>query len=1466
MNSMAFRRTITFFLVAGITAGQGVISTLVGTDWVFPLSSTPALSAPLGSIRGVAVDRDGNVFGSDCDNHLIFRVNSGGTLSIVAGNGVSGNGLSVDGPAAGARLNCPYNLFFDGTGDLWFLDGLIRKLTKDGRLVTVAGLGTNSEEGIPAVQASLSPTGFAIDAEGNIYVSEGFQSRVRKIGTDGLIRTIAGTGEFGFSGDGASALLAKLSFPSGIAVASNGTVYVCDLYNGRVRTIAADGTIRTFAAALPRPEAVFAEADGSVIIVDSVQGLRRVGLDGVISNLAGSSVGFSGDGGAAAEAALRSPTAVAIDVAGNLFIADSGNSRIRKVDVTGRITTLAGNGNWRRTPDISNPLTAWLLRPRDMAISPAGLVTFSDAYDVGTIRQLNPEGQLVRLAGSLMGSGDPDASLTTYLGFTPRIAFDKSGNIFVTVSGLTQQSSICAVKKLSPDGRVSFVAGRVRCGFSGDEGPATAATLGCPRGIAVSEVGELFISDTCNLRIRKVDRSGIIHTIAGNGTSGFAGDGGPAVNAMLRSPDSILVDFMGNIVFSDIDRVRSISPDGTIKTIAGGGKPGFVGDNGPATEASLQAAGLALDSAGNLYIADPLHSRIRVVSPAGVISTFAGSGVPNFTGDGGPPLSATFRSPYGVVVDALGKVYIADTGNERIRMVQRPPATFGISTSSVILTTSGSGSVPPAEIRLNGSIAGLNFTSAVTTAGGGGWLSASPSRGNLPAALQVTANAAGLAAGQYTGTITVNVPLATPATRQINVTLSVPAFQVPKLSVGNESVSFKVQQGTQPTPIGLGISNQGGGTLNYTATLRTATGGNWLTVSQDKGQLSAGANATLNLAVSPGNLAEGTYSASVSISDGSTTVNVPVTVSITRPQGKLLLSQVGLSFTAVEGGGTPASQTFGVLNEGSGELPFEAKAILRSGDAPIRLNNATGRLSRPLQDVSFVEVGPDTRNLTPGEYDAEIRITSPGLPPQTVIVKITVLPRGSNPGPEVRPTGLVFIGTPGSIPRSEDVNVFNITATHATYVSSSQTFDGAKWISHLPSAATIYPNEPRRIVVQPDFTGITPGVKRASLNLLFEDGTSRTVSILSIVPPTAPVPNKNGTRQATGCSSPSLRAEFLSLPEGSVMSVGQPVAIEVKVVDDCGNLLLGNENNTNSGVYAKFSNGDTDVRLVPIGNGVWAGTWRPLNPAAGGVTISAIAKFVQGQVVQDGQRDRTVRLTAGANVPIIRQLSLVNSASQKGDTPVAPGTLVTIYGSNLANSSKNSGIPLPLEVDGTQVLLSGQPLPILNSSPNQINMQIPYDTAVNTSHQIVVRRGNSLSVPVSFNVASAQPGIFTRNSTGTGQGVVMGPDQITMADSAKPAQRGQAIVIYCTGPGAVTPSVVLGAAAPSSPLAATVNPVEVVVGEKKAQVLFSGLTPGFSGLYQINAVLAADTPTGEAVPLTISTSGQTSSIVTIAVR
>jgi len=1471
MHSRAFRSTITFFLIAGITAGQGVISTLVGTDWVFPSSSIPAINAPLGRIVGVAVDQAGNVYGGDCDNHFIFKVDIAGTLSVVAGNGIAG--FSGDGTAAGTRLNCPTSLVFDGAGDILFLDaGRIQKLTADRRIVTIAGGGSNSAEGAPALQAQIGfSDGLAVDGAGSIYYSNRFSHRIRKVGTDGLVRTFAGTGVGGFNGDGGQAVLAQLNQPTGLAAAADGTIYIADSANYRVRAVSPNGTIRTIAgtgqsgssgdggqataATIYSADAIFVESSGSVLI--SHYGvIRRVAPSGIISTIAGGKSGFSGDGGPATAAAIGGDLRVGRDVLGNLFIADPRNSRIRKVDLAGRINTFAGSGNWRRNGDKASPIAAWLISPQSVAVSPEGYVTFTDQFDFGTMRQIATNGQLIRLAN---------------LGHPGKITFDSAGNIF-GIGG-------CGIYKISPDGKaVELVVGDATairsgrgCGFGGDNGPATGALLGSPHGIALSGGGELYIADSGNHRIRKVDRDGTIRTIAGNGSPGFGGDGGPASDSILNRPSNLLLDPSGNLFFIDAFnyRVRRIAPDGTIATIAGGGRnTEGNGDGGPAIQASLNVpAGLALDAAGNLFIADTYDNRIRVVRPTGLIAPFAGSGSFGFNGDGGSPLNAAFRNPSGVAVDANGNVYIADTGNDRIRLVQSASTTFELSATALSLSLGGFGTANPVEVLLNSSIRGLSYQATATTPNNGGWLSVGPASGTLPATLHVSVNAAGLAPGQHTGTITVNVPLATPPTRQVSVTLAVPPIQSPKLSVGSESISFKVQQGAQSSPIGLSVSNQGGGALNYTTTIRTASGGNWITVSPDKGQLAAGSNATLSLTANPGTLTEGTYSAAVSISDGSTAVTVPVTLSITRPQGKLLLSQVGLGFTAVEGGGAPAPQTFAVLNEGSGELPFEAKTVLRSGDAPIKLNNPTGRLIRPLQDVSFVEVVPDTRNLTQGEYDADIRVTSPGLPPQTVIVKVTVLPRGSKPGPEVRPTGLVFIGTPGTIPRSEDVIVSNIAATPTTYVSSSLTWDTAKWISHLPSAATINPNEPRRIVVQPDFTGVTPGIKRASLNLLFiEDGSTRTVSILSIVPATAPVPNKNGTREVAGCNSPNLRSEFLSLPEGGAISVGQPVTIEVKVADDCGNLLLGNEKSTNSAVYTKFSNGDLDVRLVPIGNGVWSGTWRPLNPAASGVTVSAISKFVQGPIVQEGQRDRTVRLTAGANVPIIRQLSLVNSASQKGYAPVAPGTLVTIYGSNLASSSKNSSIPLPLEVDGTQVLLSGQPLPILNISPNQINMQIPFDIPVNTSHQIVVRRGNALSVPESFNVASAQPGIFTRNSTGTGQGVVIGPDQITIADSAKPALRGQAIVIYCTGVGAVTPSVVLGAAAPSSPLAATVSSVEVLVGEKKAQVLFSGLTPGFSGLYQVNAVLAADTPTGDAVPVTISTSGQISNIVTIAVR
>jgi adhesin/invasin len=198
---------------------------------------------------------------------------------------------------------------------------------------------------------------------------------------------------------------------------------------------------------------------------------------------------------------------------------------------------------------------------------------------------------------------------------------------------------------------------------------------------------------------------------------------------------------------------------------------------------------------------------------------------------------------------------------------------------------------------------------------------------------------------------------------------------------------------------------------------------------------------------------------------------------------------------------------------------------------------------------------------------------------------------------------------------------------------------------------------------------------------------------------------------------------------------------------------------------------------------------------------------------------------------------------------------------------QGTSFPLPQQLNGTQVLLGDTPLPILYTSTGQLNVQVPYTTPVDTQYQLTVQRGVTLSVPQSLAVAKAQPGIFTMNQQGTGQGIIMKSDQVTLAQPGTPAGIGETIVIYCTGLGAVTPAVKEGAPVPMPPpLSPTVNPVTVTIGGKAAYVAFSGLTPGFAGLYQINAVVPTGITTGDAVPVVLSAAGQTSPAVTIAVR
>jgi sugar lactone lactonase YvrE len=340
-------------------------------------------------------------------------------------------------------------------------------------------------------------------------------------------------------------------------------------------------------------------------------------LSATITTVAGAGLdGFSGDGGPAINAFLAEPSGVAVDSKGNLFIVDDFNERIRQVAPTGVISTFAGNGTVGDTGD-GGPATNAEFQLGDgggVGVDGKGDVLIADP-DKSRVREVTPAGTIIPFAGS----------------------FDNQGN-------------------------------------SGDGGQAVNADLNTPFAVAVDSKGDVFIADSGNNNIREVNTAGIISTVAGNGTEGFGGDGGPATSAELNMPSDVAVDAKGDLFILDSgnNRVREVTPSGTISTIAGNGTAGFSGDGGLASKAQLNftlEGGVAVDANGNIIIADSGNNRIREVSSAGIITTVAGNGTAGFSGDNGPGTSAELNNPTGVAVDAKGNLFIGDTFNNRIREV-----------------------------------------------------------------------------------------------------------------------------------------------------------------------------------------------------------------------------------------------------------------------------------------------------------------------------------------------------------------------------------------------------------------------------------------------------------------------------------------------------------------------------------------------------------------------------------------------------------------------------------------------------------------------------------------------------------------------------------------------------------------------------------------------------------------------------
>jgi trimeric autotransporter adhesin len=459
---------------------------------------------------------------------------------------------------------------------------------------------------------------------------------------------------------------------------------------GKVRLV--DGGLAT-SAVLKYPNAVGVDASGNVYIADT--GNNRIRMvtksTGIITTVAGDGTegysGFKGDGGQAKSARMFYPDAVAVDASGNIYIADKWNSRVRMVTKsTGIISTVAGDGTDGYSGDGGPATSGRLNNPAGIGTDASGNIYIADT-DSHRIRLVTKStGIITTVAGTgILGySGDRGLATSARLNYPDAVAVDAAGNIYITD---TWNNCIRIVTKST--GIINTVAGDGTSGYGGDGGLATSARLYNPSGVAVDASGNIYIADTTNGRVRVVTKStGIITTVAGTGTSGYGGDGGSAISARLHIPYDVAVDASGNVFIADTDnnRIRLVTKStGIITTVAGDATSGYSGDGGLAISAIFSdPRGVAFDVSGNIFIADTNNSCIRMVTKStGIITTVAGDATSGYSGDGGLATSARLYNPHDVAVDASGNIYIVDTYNHRIRMVTK--------STGVITTVAGNG-------------------------------------------------------------------------------------------------------------------------------------------------------------------------------------------------------------------------------------------------------------------------------------------------------------------------------------------------------------------------------------------------------------------------------------------------------------------------------------------------------------------------------------------------------------------------------------------------------------------------------------------------------------------------------------------------------------------------------------------------------------------------------------------------------
>ncbi len=601
------------------------------------------------------------------------------TFNTVAG--LIGGPGEADGVGSNARFKLPQGLAVDSADNLYVADTqnhTIRKVSPAGVVTTLAGLAhtPGAADGAPGAARFNLPQGIAADGAGNLYVADTGNHTIRKIGSAGVISTLAGlAGERGWT-DGAGPD-ARFSDPSAVAVDRDGNVFVSDTGNSTIRKITAQGIVSTLAglagaegrtdglgseARFIEPAGLAVDGTGNVFVAAS-HTIRKITPAGEVTTFAGRPISGSADG-TGTQALFLGPVGLAFGSDGNLYVSDGA---IRKVTPDAVVSTLAGNAYLPGSLD-GTGYEALFNGAAGLGVTRAGAIFTTDVNNC-TIRKITTEGAVSTFAGlpPISGSLDGAGSAARFNALSSA-ALDQAGNVYLSDAGN------CVIRKMTADGIVTTFAGEAAPVGGYYDGPGQTARFKGPAEVALDRSGTLYVADSGNHLIRKVTSDGVVSTFAGryvvdHGTPVGGFKDGIATEAQFNFPFGVAVDPAGNVCVSDSRNhcIRKITPDGVVTTFAGSRVPGSKDGTGPVAGFN-QPEGLAVDPLGNLYVADQLNNTIRKITPDGAVSTLAGLAGQWGSADG-TGKAARFSWPVAVAVDRAGNVFVADSSNHLIRKV-----------------------------------------------------------------------------------------------------------------------------------------------------------------------------------------------------------------------------------------------------------------------------------------------------------------------------------------------------------------------------------------------------------------------------------------------------------------------------------------------------------------------------------------------------------------------------------------------------------------------------------------------------------------------------------------------------------------------------------------------------------------------------------------------------------------------------